>query len=99
MSEKEAKRARETAAIRMVIDGSAPKSQLDHAGRKKKDAKKATTTDQTIDFAIAFASSRSLSDSRMITAVSSIARPVTSITGQPACVLKMPCAYSSSAFT
>src|ERR1035438_6792016 len=33
--------------------------------------------------ALLLASSRSLSDSRMMTAVSSMARPVTSITGQP----------------
>lgn len=55
--------------------------------------------DQTIAFAICFASSRSLSDSRIITAVSSIARPVTSITGQPGCLPKMLWAYASSAFT
>jgi len=58
-----------------------------------------TRIDQTIVFAMCFASSRSFSDSRMITAVSSIARPVTSITGQFACCAKMFCAYSSSALT
>ena len=33
----------------------------------------------------------------MMTAVSSIARPVTSMTGQSACLRKICCAYSSSA--